>query len=323
MLVAGLPQVVGVQIVQPIGVETCRAATDAVEVEPGDGLIGVDDLGVAMRPSEAQQVVAEHLRQVAHVPIGVDPQGAVALRQLGPVGAVDQRYVGERRRRPTQGLEQQGLPKRVGQVVVAADHMGDCHVVVVDHHRQHVGRRAVGAQQYHVVELLVTDPDRSLHQVVDHRLAVPRRLDADHRRHVRRRLGRVAVAPAAVVTHGSALGAGLGTHLGQLGRRTIAIIRPVLRQERPRNLGVARRIVRLEYRLLIPIEAQPAKPIEDRLDGLRGRALAVGILDAQQEAATMVAGEQPVEERRAGTADMQGAGGRGGESNADRHGGSL
>jgi hypothetical protein len=38
-------------------------------------------------------------------------------------------------------------------VIVAADHMGHAHVVIVDHHRQHVGRRAVAAQQDEIVQL--------------------------------------------------------------------------------------------------------------------------------------------------------------------------
>src|SRR3546814_17897636 len=69
---------------------------DRVEVEPFDGLLGGDDLVVAMAPAEAQQIVAQRLRQVAQVAVGVAAEGAVALRQLGPVGPVGLRNVGER-----------------------------------------------------------------------------------------------------------------------------------------------------------------------------------------------------------------------------------
>src|SRR3546814_5125392 len=55
------------------------------------------------------------------------------------------------------------------------------HVVVVDHHRQHVGRGAVGAQQHHVVELVVAHGDRALNQVLDGRLAVLRHPEAHDR----------------------------------------------------------------------------------------------------------------------------------------------
>src|SRR3546814_11271258 len=82
---------------------------DRVEVEPFDGLLGGDDLVVAMAPAEAQQIVAQRLRQVAQVAVGVDAEGAVALRQLGPVGPVDQRNVGEGRRFPVQRLDRKSV----------------------------------------------------------------------------------------------------------------------------------------------------------------------------------------------------------------------
>ncbi len=79
--------------------------------------------------------------------------GAVPLGKLGAVRPVDQRDVGEGRRFQPRASIDQGLAGGVVQVVVAADHVGDAHVVVVDHHGQVVGRRAVGAQQDQVVQL--------------------------------------------------------------------------------------------------------------------------------------------------------------------------
>ena len=52
-----------------------------------------------------------------------------------------------------QRAEDVDLPRRVVDVVVAADHVRDVHVEVVDHHAEVVGRHAVGAQQHEVVEL--------------------------------------------------------------------------------------------------------------------------------------------------------------------------
>jgi hypothetical protein len=51
----------------------------------------------------------------------------------------------------------------------------------------------------------------------------------------------------------------------------------------------------LEDGTLVPVELQPAQRVEDLLDVLGGGALAVGVLDAQQESAARVAREQPVE----------------------------
>ena len=71
------------------------------------------------------------------------------------------------------------LARGVVQVIVAADDMGDAHVVIVDHHGQHVGGVAVGAQQHQVVELLVLPDHVALHLIVDHGFAGLRRLEAD------------------------------------------------------------------------------------------------------------------------------------------------
>ena len=71
--------------------------------------------------------------------------------------------MGVRRRLPPEGAEELGLAEGVGEVVVAPDGMGDSHVVVVHDHREHVGRRAVGAQQYHVVESCVIYFDITLY----------------------------------------------------------------------------------------------------------------------------------------------------------------
>ena len=64
-------------------------------------------------------------------------------------------------------------------MVVAADDVGDAHVMIVDHHREHIGRRAVRAEQDEIVELGVLDGDPALDLVVDRRLALLRRLEAD------------------------------------------------------------------------------------------------------------------------------------------------
>ena len=128
----------------------------------------------------------------------------------------------------------------VGQVVVAADDVGDRHVVVVDHHREHVGRRAVGAQQDHVVELRVGEAHLALDPILDDGLAVARRLQPDHRRARRaaprpdrdRASGRrsTALRPSARAC---------AAHRRELLRRAVAAIGRAARQQLPRHLGVA------------------------------------------------------------------------------------
>ena len=165
---------------------------------------------------------------------------AVPFGQLGAVGAVEQRDMGVDRRLPAEGAEELDLAKRIVQVVVAADRMGDPHVVVVDHDRKHVGRRAVAPEQHHVVELPVGHPDGSLYRVLDRRLALARRLEADRRVDARRRVAGIAVAPASVIEHRPAFRLGPLAHFGELLRCGITAIGFAFVEQAARRLDVVR-----------------------------------------------------------------------------------
>ena len=73
---------------------------------------------------------------------------------------------------PAERLIDLGLPRGVGQMIVAANDVRHAHVVVVDDDGEHVGRIAVRAQEHQVVEVLVGERDLALNEVVDHRLAL-------------------------------------------------------------------------------------------------------------------------------------------------------
>ncbi len=179
-------------------------------------------------------------------------------------------------------------------------------VDVVHDHAEVVGRRAVGAHEDPVVELLVLEHDGAVDEVVHDggagvgdaqaqgaggEPAVPAAAGVAER--LLARLGRLA----------------LGVEL--LGR-AVAVVRAAgLHQPRGRRpvqieaLGLA---IAGRRRPLVPVEAEPPERVDDELDVLVGRARAVGVLDAQDEDAAVVAREQPVEQRRAGAADVQVAG---------------
>jgi hypothetical protein len=63
--------------------------------------------------------------------------------------------VAEQRQRRAQRVEDVDLPRRVVDVLVAAEHVRDVHVPVVDDDREVVGRHAVGAHDDEVVDLAV------------------------------------------------------------------------------------------------------------------------------------------------------------------------
>ena len=56
-------------------------------------------------------------------------------------------------------------------------------------------------------------------------------------------------------------------------------------EQRLQRLAVALGALGLQDRALVPVELQPAQRVEDLLDVLRRRALAVGVLDPQHELA--------------------------------------
>ena len=85
-------------------------------------------------------------------------------------------------------------------------------------------------------------------------------------------------------------------------------------------LGLAVRTVRpADVRPLVPVEPEPLERVEDVADVLLGGAVAVGVLDAEDERSAVMAREEPVEERGAGAADVEIAGGRRSEADAGSH----
>ena len=72
----------------------------------------------------------------------------------------------------------------------------------------------------------------------------------------------------------------------------------------------------LEERAFVPVDAEPFEGDEDSVDELGFIAFDVGIFDAENERAAFVLCVEPVEERGAGAADVEIAGGRWGEADA-------
>ena len=316
-------QVLEVLLVDPVEllrIEHGARAVDRVQVEQLDHPRGVEELLVAVRPAEPDEVVQERLRQVAVGGVLHDADRAVALGHALAVLAEDHRQVGVDRTRRAERLEDVDLARGVVDVIVAADDVGDVHVHVVDDDREVVGRRAVGALDDEIVELGVVDDDLALDRVVDDDAPVERVPEADDGlAPVGRDVG--AVAPRAVVAGLPALGARpLAHRVDLLGRRPAAVGVTVVEQPL-HDLAVAIEALGLEERPLVVLEAEPGHAVEDRLHGLVGRAGPVGVLDAQHELPAVAARVEPAEERGAGAADVQVAGGARGEAGSDGHGG--
>ena len=67
------------------------------------------------------------------------------------------------------------------------------------------------------------------------------------------------------------------------------------------------------------MQPQPGQIGLDRRDVLLAAALQIGIVNPQQEPPASLLGEQPVVQRRADIANVERAGGRGGETGGDSH----
>jgi hypothetical protein len=189
-------------------------------------------------------------------------------------------------------------------VILAADDVRDASVEVVDRDREVVEDAAVGARDDGVVEVDVRERRVAADEVVDDGLAVVGHAQAD-------RPGLHALAAEA------ALRAMLGLERVDLGLRRRRAVGVPLVEQPLQHLLVAIGARDLADRALVVVELQPAQRVEDLLDVLGSRALAVGIFDAQHERPAVMPREQPVVQRRAGTADVQRTGRR--RSEAEPH----
>ena len=241
--------------------------------------------------------------------------------------------MGEDRFRVAEGPEEEDVLRRVGEVILAADDVGDAHRRVVDHHGEVVERRAVAADDDEVaaegggVELDVA-PD----EVVEGDHAG---LDPEAQRRAAA-LGLARCTPgrrqggAAADVAGRLLRRLLGLPVGlELLGRAVAGVGPILRHEGGGRLRVARQARHLAVRpegtplgalaggrALVPFEAEPVEVLQDVALELDGGAGLVGVLQAQDERPADMAGEEEVEEGRAGRPDVEGARGAGGDADA-------
>jgi hypothetical protein len=127
-------------------------------------------------------------------------------------------------------------------------------------------------------------------------------------------------APGAVVARLLAGGAHALAHRLDFFRRAVAQVGGAGVQHRLDDLAVAVHALHLVERAFVVLQAQPLHAVQDRLHRFRGRALQVGVFDAQDEGAAEVAGIGPRIQRGAGAAEVEKAGRAGSETGADGHG---
>ena len=137
-------------------VESCSRVGHPIEIERGHELDGTHDLlaVVSRSPPQERDVVHQRLGEITVVQEVLERDRAMALRQLRPrCGVDDQRKVRVLRHvgRAQRGAQRQHPMGRVDEVL-AADHLGDPHLEVVDRVGQEEDRGAIGPHDHEVVD---------------------------------------------------------------------------------------------------------------------------------------------------------------------------
>ena len=95
----------------------------------------------------------------------------MSLAEARLVRSENQRHVGKLRQDRAQRLIKLDLPGRIGEMIVAANDVGDLHVDVVDDDTKVIGRGAVGAGDDQIVQLAVVEHDVAFDHILDDRRA--------------------------------------------------------------------------------------------------------------------------------------------------------
>ena len=243
----------------------------------------------------------------------------MALGELLAVGAQDHGDVGERGHGRAEGLVDHDLARGIGQMVVAANDVGDLHHGVVDDGRKVIRRRAIGAEDDKVVELLGVEGHLAVDGVVDTDVAaVLGHLDAQDvglagLDAAACLLGIKIAAAALIALEGilallGGLAIGVELLLGAEAGIGLALVPELLGgllvQVQALGLGVGAKAA-AHLGTLVPVQAQPTHGAQDDLRILVGGAGGVGVVDAQDERAAVCTGESPVIDCGAGAADVQ------------------
>ena len=207
-------------------------------------------------------------------------------------------------------------------MIVATNDMGDCHIVIVNHHAKIIGRCAIRARDDEIVEFRIGKFDTTFDLIVPSHYTVKRIAKAYHRRDALGR-GRQDLArfgsPTPVVARLFLTHFLLGAQRSQLVYRHIATVGTASRQHLLNHHVIAIHPLYLVIRTLIVIQFQPGHPVDNRLHRFWCRARHIRIFNAQNELPAMMPCKGPRKKRRARAADMQKPGRTRGESCANSH----
>ena len=231
-----------------------------------------------------------------------------------------------------QSFVDKNLTWGVGKMVVAADNVADLHVCVVAHYCEVVGGCAIGANQDHVVHDVGRERHMAVYGIVEFDGAVVLgNLEAPYVGFacidatlcffgVNTATGAVVAGVAAFGLFGFGAFCGdffLGAEAGIYGALFLQFFKSSLVGVETLGLQVGAELA-ANFGAFVPIQAEPLHRTQDNLLVFLGGALRVGVFDAKNEGAAHGAGERPVIDSGTCSADVQLAGGRGGETDTNR-----
>ena len=206
--------------------------------------------------------------------------------------------------------------------------MGDVHGGVIHHHNKVVKgisdlieRRPAG--HHHVATKVGSAPAHgAAHEVCPANFGIIVNTKADHRFAAFRLEGcfliRLEVAVAIVVARSLLRRLLVLPHSLQFAFAGVAAIRQASVEQGLDGIAVLGDALALNHRLFIPVDSKPLQAFKDVLGVFRLRSFFVGVFDAKQKTAVLVAGKQPIENGGSRGADMKRSRGAGGQTNA-RH----
>ncbi|MNT42013.1 hypothetical protein D3C72_1784100 [compost metagenome] len=138
-------------------------------------------------------------------------------------------------------------------MVFTADHVGDLHIPVVDHHAEVIGRRTVGTTNDQIIQFLVAEFDRTTDLVIEDYRAFLWVTETHHVRLVVS-MAALAIAAVAVVTRFFTVFHLLFTQRFQTFLRAIAFISSSLHQHVVNHRVITVKTLGLEVRAFVPIQ---------------------------------------------------------------------
>ena len=304
--------VLRVDVAQLLEVEHRGRLIDRFKGEPVDDLCDRTDLDLVGRtPPQQCKRVQHRLRQVPVITERRQRNRVATLREFLALLVHKKRQVGVGRllAKAQRIPQQHHLRGRVEQVL-APDHVGDPHLVIVDGVGDQEHGTPVAATNHEILDGVMTDLDPAPHEIIDDGHALVRGSESHHD------TGTVLDVPVtrpAVVT---TLVARFFIERLDLFRRQVAVIGMPRIEQLLDGGQVLIQSLGLEVRTFIPVEPEPPQRLSNCVDELLRRLLGVGVLNPKDEGPARVAGEQPVEQCRTGAADMEKAGGSRREADA-------